>query len=198
MSRLASTLHGLYRPRTHHPLSPTSLLFEFLFWAHTLDTFLYSPLRNIIARWQSKQKDDLWNSRESHTDEGFYQASTSGVILRLTRYLAFEVEAIMWRFMLRTIEVRSLLSLSSLPAHLLTKSSHGLYYVWGCQTENMKYFDVLMHYEQLLRSPTFHKGVHKIHKTIRRQTHGPDLEEMGGTKLEDPRSRCFAGPYESG
>lgn len=38
--------------------------------------------------------------------------------------------------------------------------------------------------QQLLSSPTFHRGVEKVHKAVRKLRHGPDLEDMGGTKIE--------------
>ena len=37
---------------------------------------------------------------------------------------------------------------------------------------------------QLLASPTFHRGVEKLHKSIRRIRRGPDMEDMGGTNIE--------------
>ena len=36
---------------------------------------------------------------------------------------------------------------------------------------------------QLLSSPTFHRGVEKVHRSIRRIRRGPDMEDMG-TKIE--------------
>ncbi|KAL9103957.1 MAG: hypothetical protein Q9163_001063 [Psora crenata] len=37
----------------------------------------------------------------------------------------------------------------------------------------------------LLASPTFHRGVRKVHKAIQQARHGPGLEEMGGTKIDN-------------
>ena len=37
---------------------------------------------------------------------------------------------------------------------------------------------------QLLASPTFHRGVEKVHKSIRRMQCGPDMEDMGGANIE--------------
>ena len=37
---------------------------------------------------------------------------------------------------------------------------------------------------QLLSSPAFHRGVEKVQKSIRRMQRGPDMEDMGGTKIE--------------
>lgn len=39
-------------------------------------------------------------------------------------------------------------------------------------------------FPQLLSSPTFHRGVGKVAKTVHRIRHGTPMEEMGGTKLE--------------
>ena len=36
---------------------------------------------------------------------------------------------------------------------------------------------------QLLSSPTFHRGVEKVHRSIRRIRRGPDMEDMG-TNIE--------------
>lgn len=47
---------------------------------------------------------------------------------------------------------------------------------------------------RLLASPAFHQVVRNIHKTIRQMRHGPDLEEMGGTKIEKP-TKNFLGHY---
>ncbi|KAI4261263.1 MAG: hypothetical protein L6R42_003530, partial [Xanthoria sp. 1 TBL-2021] len=41
---------------------------------------------------------------------------------------------------------------------------------------------------QLLRSPAFHRMVRGVHKRVREMRHGPDLEEMGGTKIDGPES----------
>ncbi|CAO1602632.1 hypothetical protein XANCAGTX0491_006236 [Xanthoria calcicola] len=41
---------------------------------------------------------------------------------------------------------------------------------------------------RLLRSPAFHRMVGRIHKQVRQVRHGPDLEEMGGTKIDGPES----------
>lgn len=37
---------------------------------------------------------------------------------------------------------------------------------------------------QLLASPTFHRMVRNVHKKVREIRHGPDIEEMGGTKID--------------
>ncbi|TID14285.1 putative WD repeat-containing protein [Venturia nashicola] len=37
---------------------------------------------------------------------------------------------------------------------------------------------------RLLSSPTFHRGVGKVVKTVHRIQHGTPMEELGGTKLE--------------
>lgn len=37
---------------------------------------------------------------------------------------------------------------------------------------------------QLLSSPTFHRGVAKVAKTVHKIQHGTPMEELGGTKLE--------------
>lgn len=37
---------------------------------------------------------------------------------------------------------------------------------------------------RLLASPTFHRAVQNVHKQVRQMRHGPDLEEMGGTKID--------------
>lgn len=37
---------------------------------------------------------------------------------------------------------------------------------------------------RLLRSPAFHRAVQTVHKRVRQLRHGPDLEEMGGTKID--------------
>ncbi|KAF7510206.1 hypothetical protein GJ744_006902 [Endocarpon pusillum] len=42
---------------------------------------------------------------------------------------------------------------------------------------------------RLLRSPSFHRGVQGIHKTLHRLRHGPPPEELGGTRLDDPGDR---------
>jgi len=41
--------------------------------------------------------------------------------------------------------------------------------------------------ERLLRTPAFHRFVERVHKSVRRIKHGEDLEDMGGTKLDNPR-----------
>lgn len=41
---------------------------------------------------------------------------------------------------------------------------------------------------RLLSSPTFHRFVQNTHKTMRRMRHGPDMEDMGGTKLDNPNA----------
>ena len=46
------------------------------------------------------------------------------------------------------------------------------------------YLPLLIRYRQLLASPTFHRAVQNVHKRIRHMKHGPDLEEMGGTKID--------------
>ncbi|KAK5075957.1 hypothetical protein LTS08_002466 [Lithohypha guttulata] len=40
--------------------------------------------------------------------------------------------------------------------------------------------------ETLLRSPTFHRSVQKIHKQVHQLQHGKPPEYHGGTNLEDP------------
>jgi len=43
--------------------------------------------------------------------------------------------------------------------------------------------------QTLLRSPTFHRGVQKIHKHVTELRHGKPPEEMGGTAIDDPTRR---------
>lgn len=45
--------------------------------------------------------------------------------------------------------------------------------------------------ERLLRSPTFHRGVGQVHKTINEWRHGKLPEDMGGTKLDNPHKDSF-------
>ena len=56
---------------------------------------------------------------------------------------------------------------------------------------------LLTRYRKLLASPTFHRGVHKIHKAVRQARHGPDLEEMGGTKIDNVNSQSIVSVQES-
>ncbi|QIX00803.1 hypothetical protein AMS68_006320 [Peltaster fructicola] len=44
-------------------------------------------------------------------------------------------------------------------------------------------------YQQLMKSPTFHKGVEQVVKTVHRVRHGVPPDELGGTKLDEPGSR---------
>lgn len=37
---------------------------------------------------------------------------------------------------------------------------------------------------QLLASPTFHRMVRGVHKKMREMRHGPEMEDMGGTKID--------------
>ncbi|KAF2427656.1 hypothetical protein EJ08DRAFT_699399 [Tothia fuscella] len=37
---------------------------------------------------------------------------------------------------------------------------------------------------KLLQSPTFHRGVHKVAKTVHKIQHGTPMEELGGTKMD--------------
>ncbi|KAL2039562.1 hypothetical protein N7G274_007834 [Stereocaulon virgatum] len=48
---------------------------------------------------------------------------------------------------------------------------------------------------RLLASPAFHRLVQNIHKGIRQMRHGPDLEEMGGTKIDKPNNKNFLEHY---
>lgn len=38
---------------------------------------------------------------------------------------------------------------------------------------------------RLIRSPTFNRMVRGVHKKVHEMRHGPDLEEMGGTKIDN-------------
>ncbi|KAF2084554.1 hypothetical protein K490DRAFT_68673 [Saccharata proteae CBS 121410] len=38
----------------------------------------------------------------------------------------------------------------------------------------------------LLRSPSFHRVVHNIHRNVRRIRHGTPPEELGGTNIDRP------------
>ncbi len=46
------------------------------------------------------------------------------------------------------------------------------------------YLCLLLPYQKLLASPTFHRAVQNVHKRVRHLRHGPDLEEMGGTNID--------------
>ncbi|XTI91076.1 hypothetical protein V2W45_1470931 [Cenococcum geophilum] len=39
---------------------------------------------------------------------------------------------------------------------------------------------------RLLSSPSFHRTVHNVHRSIRRIRYGTPMEEMGGTNVERP------------
>ena len=38
----------------------------------------------------------------------------------------------------------------------------------------------------LLASPTFHRGVRKVHKKVHEIRHGKDPADMGGTNIDSP------------
>lgn len=50
---------------------------------------------------------------------------------------------------------------------------------------------------RLLASPTFHRAVQNVHRKIRHLRQGPDLEEMGGTKIDrvDKPTKNFLDHY---
>lgn len=48
---------------------------------------------------------------------------------------------------------------------------------------------VLIIYQKLLASPTFHRAVQNVHKKVRHLRQGPDLEELGGTKIDSKHCR---------
>ena len=45
--------------------------------------------------------------------------------------------------------------------------------------------------QQLLRTPAFHRAVQKVAKNVHRVRHGPNPEEMGGTKIDNPENASF-------
>ncbi|KAJ9620972.1 hypothetical protein H2203_007559 [Taxawa tesnikishii (nom. ined.)] len=49
--------------------------------------------------------------------------------------------------------------------------------------------------QRLLRSPTFHRAVGKVHKSVHRIRHGTPPEEMGGTKLDRPEGPGFLNHF---
>jgi hypothetical protein len=44
---------------------------------------------------------------------------------------------------------------------------------------------------RLLASPTFHRAVQRVHKSIQELRHGKATEDMGGTKLDKPGVKHF-------
>ncbi|KAH8661470.1 hypothetical protein BGZ60DRAFT_413256 [Tricladium varicosporioides] len=42
---------------------------------------------------------------------------------------------------------------------------------------------------RLLASPTFHRGVRRVHKKVHEIRHGKDPSEMGGTAIDDPAGK---------
>ena len=49
--------------------------------------------------------------------------------------------------------------------------------------------------QALLRSPTFHRQVEKVAKTVHRVRHGIPPEEMGGTKIDRPGQTGLFGHF---
>lgn len=48
---------------------------------------------------------------------------------------------------------------------------------------------------QLIRSPAFNRVVRRLHKKVHEMRHGPDLEEMGGTKIDGQSILSNSSPY---
>ncbi|PGH19334.1 hypothetical protein AJ80_03974 [Polytolypa hystricis UAMH7299] len=44
---------------------------------------------------------------------------------------------------------------------------------------------------RLLASPSFHRAVHRVHKSVQELRHGKAPEDMGGTNVEKPGVKHF-------
>ena len=50
---------------------------------------------------------------------------------------------------------------------------------------------------QLLSSPTFNRMVRGVHKKVHDMRHGPNLEDMGGTKIDGQWARSILSSVDS-